>query len=310
MTIDRNSSHQIHVISRLLIGLVLLLLPGVAYSQVVGNGYNNSMIYKIQGKTNTVYILGSLHALAEEYYPLTRAFSYSYFNSQKLIFEIDPEILFSNEIGTERENYSTFQNGMTLQKALSSETYRQLTKYLLGMGINIEDIQNYKPWKAYLLASGGLDSSKDFRADLGIERYFYQKAKDAGKPIGGLETPKDQWDAFDNLTFKEQEALTIEVLKDRTKLEKNFMQLVKSWHQGDLEGMAKHVETYKAFPKYYHGILVRRNHNWVPKIEQFLTDTKNYFIIVGVAHLAGEDGLLTLLKKRGYELERVSYAMP
>lgn len=303
-------SHRAHWIGRLLIVLLVLMLPGVANSQVVGKGYNNSMIYKIRGETNTVYILGSLHALAEEYYPLTRAFSYAYYDSQKLVFEIDPEILFSKESQTKRENYSTFQNGMTLKKALSSKTYRRLKKQLLKMGINIEDIQNYKPWKAYLIASGGLDSSKDFRPDLGIEMYFYQRAKDAGKPIGGLETPKDQWDAFDNLTFKEQEALIIEVLKDRTKLEKDFVQLVKSWHQGDLEGMAKHVETYKTFPKYYHGILVRRNHNWVPKIEKFLKDTKNYFVIVGVAHLAGEDGLLALLKEKGYELERVSYAMP
>jgi len=303
-------SHQAHWIGRLLIFLLVLLLPEIGHSQVVGNGYNNSMIYKIRGETNTVYILGSLHALAEEYYPLTRAFSYAYYNSQKLVFEIAPEILFSKTNQLARDKYSTFQNGMTLRKALSPKTYRRLEKHLLQMGINIEDIQNYKPWKAYLIASGGLDSAKDFRPDLGIEMYFYQRAKDAGKPIGGLETPKDQWDAFDNLTFKEQEALIIEVLKDRTKLEKEFVQLVKSWHQGDLQGMAKHVETYKTFPKYYHGILVRRNHNWIPKIEKFLKDTKNYFVIVGVAHLAGEDGLLALLKEKGYELERVSYVMP
>jgi uncharacterized protein YbaP (TraB family) len=303
-------SNQAQWIARLLISILVLVLPGVANSQVVGNGYNNSMIYKIRGETNTVYILGSLHALAEEYYPLTRAFSYAYYDSQKLVFEVAPEILFSKTNQLARDKFSTFQNGMTLRKALSPKTYRRLEKHLRQMGINIKDIQNYKPWKAYLIASSGLDSSKDFRPDLGIEMYFYQRAKDAGKPIGGLETPKDQWDAFDNLTFKEQEALIIEALKDRTKLEKEFVQLVKSWHQGDLQGMAKHVETYKTFPKYYHGILVRRNHNWVPKIEKFLKDTKNYFVIVGVAHLAGEDGLLALLKEKGYELERVSYVMP
>jgi hypothetical protein len=48
----------------------------------------------------------------------------------------------------------------------------------------------------------------------------------------------------------------------------------------------------------------------VPQIEKFLTEDKNVLVIVGAAHLAGEDGLLALLNEKGYELERVSYVMP
>ena len=92
---NHHRSHQAQWISGLLICLLVLVLPGMANSQVVGNGYNNSLIYKIQSNTSTVYLLGSIHVLAEEYYPLTRAFSYAYYNSQKVVFEIDPEILFS-----------------------------------------------------------------------------------------------------------------------------------------------------------------------------------------------------------------------
>ena len=79
----------------LFILILFVLGTGTVHGQVVGDGYNNSLIYKIQSATNTVYILGSIHVLAEEYYPLTRSFSYAYYNSQKVIFEIDPEILFS-----------------------------------------------------------------------------------------------------------------------------------------------------------------------------------------------------------------------
>lgn len=172
--IRHHHSHRAYPVTILLALMVFFLLPGLTQSQVVGKGYNNSMIYKIKGETNTVYVLGSLHALAEEYYPLTRAFSYAYFNSQKLVFEIAPEILFSKENKTKSEKYSTFQNGMTLQKALSTKTYRRLKMHLQQRDIDIDDMQNYKPWKAYLIANGGLDASKDFSPDLGIEMYFYQ----------------------------------------------------------------------------------------------------------------------------------------
>ena len=289
---------------------LITFFPALAPAQVVGNGYNNSLIYKIQSDTNTVYILGSLHALAEEYYPLTRSFTYSYYNSQKIIFEVDPEILFSTTPKPEIEKQSMFGNGMTLKKALTPKTYGLLNKKLRTMGINPKDVEKYKIWKMYMLVGSTLDSAKDFRPDLGIERYFYQKAKDAGKATGGLETLQDQLNIFNKLSLKDQEALLLEVLQDGKAQEKRFVQMVKSWHQGNLDGMERFVETFKAYPKFYEAILVNRNQNWVPQIEKFLEDTQNYFVIVGVAHLAGEDGLIALLQNRGYTLERVSFARP
>jgi len=292
--------------------ILLLVAPGNVQGQVVGNGYNNSLIYKIQSDTNTVYLLGSIHVLAEEYYPLTRAFSYAYYNSQKVVFEIDPEILFSPEASKKNEKYYTFQNGKTLQTVLSPSTYRLLKKRLKTLGIDIKDVHKFKPWVIYLTMSGGVDSSIDFRPDLGIENHFYRMAKDAGKPTGGLESMQDQLDVFDTLPMNVQEALLKESLAftNSKKREKAFLHMVKSWHQGNLDGLEELVESFKRYPLYYKNLLVQRNHNWVPQIEEFLTEEKNVLVIVGAAHLPGEDGLLHLLTEKGYELERVSYARP
>lgn len=292
--------------------ILLLVAPGNVLGQVVGNGYNNSLIYKIQSDTNTVYLLGSIHVLAEEYYPLTRAFSYAYYNSQKVIFEIDPEILFSSEASKKNEKYYTFQDGETLQTVLSPGTYRLLKKRLKTLGIDIKDVHKFKPWVVYLTMSGRVDSSIDFRPDLGIENHFYRMAKDAGKPTGGLESIQDQLDVFDTLPMNVQEALLKEslALTNSKKREKAFLHMVKSWHQGNLDGLEELVESFKRYPLYYKNLLVQRNHNWVPQIEEFLTEEKNVLVIVGAAHLPGEDGLLHLLTEKGYELERVSYVMP
>lgn len=305
--------HYLNVYLGLALFFILLLVaPGNVQGQVVGNGYNNSLIYKIQSDTNTVYLLGSIHVLAEEYYPLTRAFSYAYYNSQKVVFEIDPEILFSPEASKKNEKYYTFQNGKTLQTVLSPSTYRLLKKRLKTLGIDIKDVQKFKPWVIYLTMSGRVDSSIDFRPDLGIENHFYRMAKDAGKPTGGLESMQDQLDVFDTLPMNVQEALLKEslALTNSKKREKAFLHMVKSWHQGNLDGLEELVESFKRYPLYYKNLLVQRNHNWVPQIEEFLTEEKNVLVIVGAAHLPGEDGLLHLLTEKGYELERVSYARP
>jgi hypothetical protein len=298
--------------SYLLLLLLFLVGTGTVHGQVVGDGYNNSLIYKIQSDTNTVYILGSIHVLAEEYYPLTRSFSYAYYNSQKVIFEIDPEILFSPDSWTKYEKQYTFQNGKTLETVLSPKTYTLVKQKLEAMGADIQEVKKYKPWVLYLTLSGRFDSSIDFRPELGIENHFYRMAKDAGKPTGGLETIQDQLDVFDTLPLTIQDALLQESLaitgsKER---EKAFLQMVKAWHQGSLDGLEQLVETFKTYPLFYKKLLVQRNRNWVPQIASFLKEDNNVLIIVGAAHLAGEDGLIALLTKQGYHLERVSYAMP
>ena len=75
-------------------------------------------------------------------------------------------------------------------------------------------VKKFKPWAIYLILSTSVDSSIEFRSDLGIESYFYTRAKDAGKPTGGLETLKDQLNVFDKLSFKEQESLLLEVFNN------------------------------------------------------------------------------------------------
>lgn len=298
--------------SYLLLLFFLLVATGTVHGQVVGDGYNNSLIYKIQSDTNTVYIMGSIHVLAEEYYPLTRSFSYAYYNSQKVIFEIDPEILFSPDSWTTYKKQYTFQNGKTLQTVLSPKTYALVKQKIEAMGGDIQEVKQYKPWVLYLTLSGRFDSSIDFRPELGIENHFYRMAKDAGKPTGGLETIQDQLDVFDTLPLSIQDALLQESLaitgsKER---EKAFLHMVKAWHQGSLDGLEQLVETFKTYPLFYKKLLVQRNRNWVPQIESFLQEDKNVLVIVGAAHLAGKDGLITLLTEKGYQIERVSYAMP
>jgi uncharacterized protein YbaP (TraB family) len=307
-----HQQHRKQHLSCLLLLIFLLLGPGTVQSQVVGDGYNNSLIYKIQSNTNTVYILGSIHVLAEEYYPLTRSFSYAYYNSQKIIFEIDPEILFAPDSFKKYEKQYTFQNGKTLETVLSPKTYTLVKQKLKSLGADIQEVKKYKPWVLYLTLSGRFDSSVDFRPELGIENHFYRMAKDSGKPTGGLESMQDQLNVFDTLPFTIQDALLQESLaitgsKER---EKAFLHMVKAWHQGSLDGLEHMVETFKTYPLFYKKLLVQRNQNWIPQIETFLREDKNVLVIVGAAHLAGQDGLIALLTDKGYQLERVSYAMP
>lgn len=288
-------------------------LPDPSPGQVVGDGYNNSLIYKIESGKNTVYLLGSIHVLAEEYYPLTRAFSYAYFDSQKVVFEVDPEILFSPSIQYKFEKAYSLPSGKTLQGVLSSETLALLDEKLKNMGIEWDRVNSLKPWVVTRIVGGTAFSTKKFRRDLGIENYFFRMAKDAGKPTGGLETLEDQLNIEDKMPFRMQERSLREALTIATsrETEKAFLHLVKSWHRGDMKELETIIETQKKKnPRYHRELLTNRNKRWIPQIESFLQKEENVLVIVGAAHLFGNDGLLHLLSEKGYTPERMSFARP
>ena len=51
-------------------------------------------------------------------------------------------------------------------------------------------------------------------------------------------------------------------------------------------------------------LLKNRNTNWIPKIEKAAKEKPTFFG-VGAAHLGGDDGVIKLLRKKGYTVEAV-----
>lgn len=81
-----------------------------------------------------------------------------------------------------------------------------------------------------------------------------------------------------------------------------FKKLVSAWREGDTNTLNQVAikEMQKTDPNSYKLLISDRNNNWLPKVEAMFGNDKSEFILVGVAHLAGQDSLLTLLENRGY----------
>ena len=86
--------------------------------------------------------------------------------------------------------------------------------------------------------------------------------------------------------------------------------LMLSWRGGDINLLEEWLigDLKKEYPDLYESILINRNKRWMTTIEQMMeTDGKEFFL-VGTAHLAGDDGLLSMLEERGYGVEK--FLMP
>jgi len=80
---------------------------------------------------------------------------------------------------------------------------------------------------------------------------------------------------------------------------------VQAWLKGDggaLEPLL--LESMKAYPEIYQNLIVGRNRRWVPQIENMLGQNGDTMVVVGAAHLVGKDGVVEMLKERGYKVEQ------
>ena len=84
-------------------------------------------------------------------------------------------------------------------------------------------------------------------------------------------------------------------------------EMIAVWRSGDADGLSElFVEDMKdESPALYDSLLLQRNLKWIPQLEQLLQDTDTEFVLVGAAHIVGENGLLDLLAQRGYEIEQL-----
>ena len=58
------------------------------------------------------------------------------------------------------------------------------------------------------------------------------------------------------------------------------------------------------YPEIHRKVIDDRNQRWLPQIESLLSRGENALIVVGAAHLVGKNGVIELLKGRGYRVEQ------
>ncbi len=144
-----------------------------------------------------------------------------------------------------------------------------------------------------------------FEPAQGVDRYFFNKARQAGKPVMGLETMEYQANLFDKLSDEDQEAIVHQTLLDLDILDQEMDSIVTAWEKGDAEELdVVLLKSFKEYPTIHRKFVVERNHNWMKKIAPLFKRNDDYMIIVGAAHMLGDEGLVELLKKEGYRVEQ------
>ncbi len=279
--------------------------PVLADSQEVAAPRSPHILWKVQSSRNTIYVLGSIHVLQEKHYPLDPHLYEAFNQASTVMFEVNLDGLSSPLSQLKILKNGLYLNGQTLQRVLSTDSYEAAKTNFAELGFNIENFHRMKPWMAATAVTALELRKLGFDGAFGVDRHFFGKAQKAGKDIKGLESVEFQLGLFDNLSTPVQEFFLLQSLEDLKNIEARMNGMVEAWTQGNVKELERLLEGMREYPELYQALVVSRNKAWLPQIEKALQQSQPVFIVVGTLHLLGEEGLLTLLKEKGYAIEQL-----
>jgi uncharacterized protein YbaP (TraB family) len=264
-----------------------------------------SFVWKATAKGTTIYLAGSIHMLPKDAYPLHPAFERAFTDSDLLVEEVDLTEMLGPEVQMQTLMRGMLPSGQTLDKVLTPSTLAALNKAAADVGAPVEALQRLKPWMIALTLEGLELHKAGFDSELGLDMHFYKLAKSGGKSVQGLETVEYQISRFDDMTLEQQDRLLAESLKEMVTERDSVTRLTNAWKIGDAASVERIIlADLKTDPLLYQRLLVERNRNWLPKIEALFGRKTPALVLVGAAHLVGPDGLVSMLKAKGYTIEQ------
>lgn len=281
-----------------------LLLACVAWAQPPV-----PLLWKVSDADNSVYLLGSMHLLTADEYPLAPAVDAAFADSAQLVFEIAPQGMDPQEVAQAMLQSATRTDGKTLAQTLPPATWRSLQTYAAAHGMPAQSLQHYKPWFVALLVMMGESTAAGMDPALGLDQHFMARAAAAGKPTTGLESAQAQIALFDGMGERAQLEFLQEALGDVAHFKEQMDELLSAWRQADEKALLRIglQDMRRDYPELYQSINVGRNRAWLPKVEALLHESShhNALVVVGALHLLGDDGLVRLLQRRGYRVQRL-----
>ncbi|MGH7054072.1 MAG: TraB/GumN family protein [Stellaceae bacterium] len=289
---------------------VLCLGPAAPAQPATAPVRHPLFLWQATGGKGTVFLLGSIHAAKADFYPLPPPIEEDFAESSVLVEEIDlsrQDPAHLRRLMLERGLYPA---GDSLDHHISAETQRALRKYLKQTGQPAATFSRMKPWLAALMVGLSAVDVDGISSRYGIDVHFASEAEAAHKEMGALESARFQLDLFANLPASLQEAMLLSSLNDAQKGKREVEALLAAWRKGDgraIEGFITRDERKSPRLKpVYDELLPARNRRMVAKITTYLATPKTYFVVVGTAHLIGKDGIVALLRTKGYKVERIA----
>lgn len=272
----------------------ILLFNHSFASETVANNNIQPALWKVEHQGTTSYLLGSIHIGKNSWYPLPSYITDAFNASDKIVVELD-----ALDNSAMMSKQMMLPAGQTLKNNISPQTYEKIKQYLSVNGMQVDTFSQFKPWAVATVISiipylkSGLDP------ELGIDAQLITQAKDRLMEVIELEKAQFQIDLLSKV-FSDEKML-IELLEQP---EEETQQLINFWTTGNIVKINDLMQQQMSAPQ-RELMLTSRNTAWIKKLDVLFNSKTSHFIVVGAAHLAGPEGVPTLLTQSGFKVTRI-----
>lgn len=260
----------------------------------------SSLLWKIEGNniTKPIYLFGTIHLIPGDKFSVSKKLDSIALNSDNVVFEMkldDPELA---QISLKKLALDSVPK---LEMLYTKKEYKKLTKKLKDMGIPYVLFEQFKPFVLQQQVLSTLVSNPK-----GYETYFLGLVKSKKVQIGGLDSPEVQLSSIDSIPLKIQAKSLYDLVMKPEKSQEELRKLFEVYQSNDVDKIFDYINKEKDFSSLSNSLLDIRNLRWIDTMVSMFDNNQSYFIAVGAAHLGGPQGLIKLLRDKGYSVTAIS----
>jgi uncharacterized protein YbaP (TraB family) len=282
---------------RWLIALVVVLaVNSLAVAQSPDRS-RYKLLWKISGKglKKSSYLFGTMHVRDREAFDFSDSVLLKLEECEAFAMEVHPD-------SATRYYFSRMMDGVKqedqLREQLSSEEYKRLDSLLMARdSISLTHFKTASEVGSYISEKYQKKDKPTF-----LDAWLYNIAQSQNKKILGLEDFREQIKLLADGNGIELNELKRYLGKDPEASRRFYQLFLNLYASGDIDSIRTYSKNQTAL--HYDDLVTRRNGVMTTSIIEAIHQQPT-FIAVGAAHLPGEEGIIYLLRKKGYSVTLV-----
>lgn len=257
------------------------------------------------------YLFGTMHFSDPRVMTLSKATDEAYRSASTVVVEttdiLDPK--FFLRVRLERPELLLFTDGTTLKSHLPEQRREEIERKLAERGIVLDAVAKMKPWVlSSLLALPKCERERQGEGEKSLDEKLALDAQAEGRDVQGLESAEEQLTAMNRMPLDFHLRSLVATIDYGDAIEDAMETTTALYLDGEIgmimPALRKIVpdslsdDDYDLFLKY---LISDRNHLMADRAVPII-DKGNAFIAVGALHLPGKDGIIELLRAKGYRV--------